>query len=115
MNPDDLDIKVLDLLADDYYGLWEVCDYAVGATPSADAEAALIACRQRVKVYFDEGLIDVFVGPMTKDQFRRVSNENAMKLLSESISWAKPERVREVVAVSLTAKGKALLAHVADS
>ncbi len=108
----DADIKVLDLLADDYYGLWEVCDYFVQIMPAGDPSTARRRCRSRVRRYFDEGLIELFIGSMNKADFRKISRQRVPEILARKGSWATPDGlVGEVVAASATKKAEKLLAN----
>jgi hypothetical protein len=49
------DAQVLDQISDDYYGLWEVCDYVNGLMPDAGRGAATAKCKASVAEYFSEG------------------------------------------------------------
>ena len=110
MTPTEVDVRVLDLLADDYYGLWEVCDYFVQLMPETPPDDSRKICRDRVKTYLQEGLIDVFLGTMTKDDFRELPDNLRMDALDDEHSWATPKGIGEVVAIRANKNAEELLA-----
>ncbi len=106
----DIDIRILESLADDYYGLWEVCDYFVQLMPERSAAAVRQRCKARVQQYVKEGLVDVFVGTMTKNDFRKIAPKDVQAILNRKSSWATPRDVRQVVAICGTDKAEKAVA-----
>lgn len=111
----DTDVKVLDLLADDYFSLAEACGYCTQIELGSDAEKTKETCRSRIRAYFDDGLIEVFVGSMSKNDFRKIADEAVPGLLNEANSWARAAGKDEIVAISTTKKAETLLAQIGRS
>jgi hypothetical protein len=108
-------IMVLDLLADDYYGLWEVRDYIATLSPELSQDAHLKAGMELLTEFFLAGLVEVFRGRMTGGTFQHVPNAEALDLLNAQQNWVRPpDRFTDVIAVSSTDNAKSLLASTSS-
>jgi len=104
MQLDSIDAQVLDSMADDYYGLWEIADYFAQLLPAMGRSASDELSRSKLMQYVEAGFANVFVGNFQKGLFERAADERA--LLSETASWQRPTSITDVV-VAATATQEA--------
>jgi hypothetical protein len=102
-----LDARVLDLLSDDYYTLWEVCDYYTGLAPMVAISDQEAKCKTCILKYVRERLVDVLVGDMKEGNFQSVPKMNVAKLLRLPASWKK--RAGKIIVITSTQKARNLL------
>jgi hypothetical protein len=95
MQLDSTDARVLDSIADDHYGLWEIADYFAQLRPAMGRNASDKRSRIRMTQYVQAGFANVFVGNFQKGVFEKAADELA--LLKEPASWQRPTSITDVV------------------
>lgn len=105
-----LDAEILDLIADDTYGLWEVEGYVRGLESKIAIENPSRQCRESVRKLVDEGYAQLFLGYFEGYNFECTAQTKTQEVLENASSWEiPPDLDRKVFAIAGTEVGEAVL------